>query len=726
MTKGRSITGWTRFVSGALVLALIVGVGLSSIGVPLVLGQPETPTPILPGEGDSVITPTFSWLASSGAEYYEVQVGPQSDPNYEYWSDTTYHLNLTPNKADSFPNEPLYWRVRAYDGEDHDGPWSARVNFTKYIPAPPLSSPPNHIALTEPTLKWEPVKGAAYYKVEVSTDSTFNFVDHIYTTYNTSLTPKDATAHDTFYWRVRGVDAEGHEGTPSPARYFVKHIAAPVLLRPDNGIAVVIPSLEWRATEGAAYYRVEVTIDPTFNSVDHTYTTYNTSLTPNDAIAQGTFYWRVRGVDAETHEGTNSAAWSFVMRIPAPELVSPVDGTTVTVPTLGWQATEGAAYYKVEVTTDRTFDSVGATYTTYNTCLAPKDALALGIYYWRVRGVDAEGHEGTPGPARGFTLASPPAPSDTIPQLQTPAEGETIASDPTFRWTRVAGAADYRVKVSTSPTFASIYDSVYADYATYIPYTPSYEDTYVNGTYYWKVEARNSSGTVIATSEARSFTKQTTVSLAGPVDGAALTGDPAFQWRRVVGARSYRLRVSTSPVFGSIYDSVYTDYTDYTPYTPGSKDAYTNGTYYWQVEARGSDGTVIATSEARSFTKHTLLPLTGPINGATLFTDPSFGWERVVGAKDYRLRVSTSPTFGSVYDSVYTDYIGYTPYTPGSHNAYVNDTYTTGKWKHVTATARPSPPAMSIVSPKRFWCRCLGRPMVSRWAAPPPLVGSRS
>jgi len=667
----------SKFLSSVLASIIIAGIGLSLIGPVLVFGQPPAPTPISPAEGDSVITPTFSWLASSGAVYYEVQVGPQSDPNLEYWSDTTYNLNLTPNDAHDFPNEPLYWRVRAYDSGGNYGPWSSRINFTKYIPAPPLRSPPNHVAVSEPALKWDPVRGAAYYKVQVSTDPTFNSVDHTYTTYNTSLTPSDTIAHGTWYWRVLGVDADGHEGTPSASRYFVKHIPAPVLLSPADGITITTPSLAWQAADGAAYYKVDVTTDPTFNSVDHTYTTYNTSLTPEDALDPGTYYWRVRGVDADGHEGTNSAAWSFVKRIPAPVLVSPADGITITTPSLAWQATDDAAYYKVDVTTDPTFNSVDHTYTTYNTSLTPKDALDPGTYYWRVRGVDADGHEGTNSTARSLTLASPPAPSDTIPQLQTPAEGEIIATNPTFRWTRVVGAADYCLRVSTNPTFDPLYDSVYhADYTTYTPYTPGYKDTYADGTYYWKVEARDSAGTVIATSEARSFTKQMPLPLLDPPDGATLWTDPTFGWTRVVGAKNYRLRVSTSPTFDPLYDSVYhADYTTYTPYTPGYKDTYADGTYYWKVEAQTSAGTLIATSEARSFTKQTSLPLTNPINGATLWTDPTFSWARVVGAKNYRLRVSTSPTFDSTYDYVYTDYTTYTPYTPGYKYAYADGTY---------------------------------------------------
>ncbi len=66
-------------------------------------------------------------------------------------------------------------------------------------------------------------------------------------------------------------------------------------------------------------------------------------------------YWRVSGVDAEDQVGTASAGWNFIKNIPAPTLVSPGDGSAITEPILEWQAVQGAAYYRVELSTDPKF-----------------------------------------------------------------------------------------------------------------------------------------------------------------------------------------------------------------------------------------------------------------------------------------------------------------------------------------------------------------------------------
>ena len=232
------------------------------------------------------------------------------------------------------------------------------------------------------------------------------------------------------------------------------------------------------------------------------------------------------------------------------------------------------------------------------------------------------------------------------------------------------------MQVSASATFATTYDAVTTDYPAYTPYTQGIIYSYANGTYYWRVKAHTNSGSDMTLSQPRSFTKQVRVILSSPVNNAVLLTDPTFTWEKVIGAKTYYLRVSDSPTFATTYDAVTTDYTSYTPFTPGTKNAYGNGDYYWRVEARSNTGTsIIATSQVFKFTKASTLPLYGPVEGASLGSSPTFRWEQVVGAKTYFLRVSTSPSFPSNYDSVTTDYTTYTPYTPGVKLTYADGTY---------------------------------------------------
>ncbi len=579
------------------IAVLMTLVALLTTGpLPAKAAPPDPPIPVSPAGGSTIVVPTFSWQASAGAAKYEIEIGLQSDPNVVSWSAQTVHLTLTPNDANKFPNAPLYWRVRAKDSSNAAGAWSSKINFTKTIPAPALVSPA------------------------------------------------------------------------------------------DGSTSVVIPTFEWQRVPEAAYYKVEVSTSPTFLVMEATYTTYNTRMTPIDTLTHGEHFWRVSGVDADGHVG-ESAVRSFTKIIPTPTLIEPADGSIdVITPTFEWQRVPEATYYQVELSTSSTFVPVAATYTTYNLRITPVDALAPGIYYWRVSGVDADGHVGENN-WRRFTLIASPAATDTIPQLITPAHAEEIATDPTFSWSRVIGADHYRLVVSTNPSFSGTYDSVNTDYNSYTPHRgPAVGDhsAYANGIYYWKLEAWDSHNHLIATSEARSFTKQESLPLDAPADGApGLTVDPTFEWSQIVGAHHYRLIVSTNPSFSETYDSVNTDYNSFTPHRGpaiGDHSAYANGTYYWKVEAWNvgawdTSNELITTSAARSFTKQESLPLVAPADGAALASTPTFQWNRIVGAHHYRLMVSTVPSFSSTYDSVNTDYSSYTPYSPAGKASYAIGRY---------------------------------------------------
>lgn len=644
-------------------------------GVQKAKAAPPAPVPITPAQGSTVTNPTFSWQAASGAVKYEVEMGPQSNPTSVIWTTQTPNLAITPADGALMVNGQLYWRVRAFDSANAPGPWSSRINFTKHIPAPNLVSPADAQAVAVLGFEWEPADSAVYYRVELADSAAFTNVVATYTTYNTSQSPTNTLPHGTYYWRVTGMDADDHPGTPSAARSFTKNNPPPTIIYPINGMGLVIPAFGWQASAGAVIYQVEVSSSPSIVPVEETYTTFNSLLIPKDTLPNGAWYARAKGMDTDGNIGTQGNVVYFAKNIPAPTLVSPAADAAVTTPTLQWQAVEGAAYYKVELSANASFIPIEKTFTTYNLQITPKDALASSEHYWRVTGMDNDDHPGDNSSSRKFTLNAPPAPTDTTPQLLTPTSNETITTDPTFTWTRVTGATDYHLIVSQYADFHSSYDSPYLDYTSYTPSAEGTQDSFANNTYYWKVQARNGTS-VIATSEARSFTKQQPLNLVVPADGGGLMIDPSFEWEHFVGADRYRLLVSKEADFEPLYDSVYPDYRSYTPYTPGNYDTYVNGTYYWKVQAQNSSGSVLAESAARSFTKQAIVQLYFPFNEDTsLTTDPTFWWKDVQGADRYRLVVSKFANFTPVFDSVYTDYPFYTPSPEGSFDCYPNGTY---------------------------------------------------
>jgi len=71
---------WYRILCVIAALAALLVIGAQNAAA-----QPPAPAPVSPAAGAIVTTPAFSWQAAGGAAKYEVEVGPQSDPNLVYW-----------------------------------------------------------------------------------------------------------------------------------------------------------------------------------------------------------------------------------------------------------------------------------------------------------------------------------------------------------------------------------------------------------------------------------------------------------------------------------------------------------------------------------------------------------------------------------------------------------------------------------------------------------------
>jgi hypothetical protein len=121
------------------------------------------------------------------------------------------------------------------------------------------------------------------------------------------------------------------------------------------------------------------------------------------ALADGTYYWRVRG-----HYGLLKGPFSAarVVRIDQsipsrPALTAPISSAILTTrtPTFTWTAATGTpAQYVLEIDNDQDFSSprfsVTLASSTLTYTLPAAQALPNGIYLWRVRAVDAAGNAG--------------------------------------------------------------------------------------------------------------------------------------------------------------------------------------------------------------------------------------------------------------------------------------------------------------------------------------------
>lgn len=338
-------------------------------------------------------------------------------------------------------------------------------------------------------------------------------------------------------------------------------------------------------------------------------------IVPNDLAPGLTYTATIKASVRERAIGTNMTAdyvWSFTtVGAGTPTLSSPSNGATgqSTSPTLTWYPVSGASSYHVQVSQTPSFISFVA-----DTVVTATSAHVTGLtgtytYYWRVNAL-IFGETGPWSATWRFTTQAPP---DMPVQTSPTAAALNQATSPTFTWEPAARASNYRLQVSTSPTFL----------------TPVFDDSTINGTsrlvtgllrgtqYYWRLRGQNGSGN--SPWATRSFTTTTSLLqppvLAAPANGSTnRPTDPVLSWNASTGADTYRVQVSTTSAFLTtvVNDSTISGLSR-------QVTGLSNGvTYYWRVNAKDSSGTS-AYSTIWSFTVANLAAPTVPLGAAARF-----------------------------------------------------------------------------------------------------------
>jgi photosystem II stability/assembly factor-like uncharacterized protein len=177
---------------------------------------------------------------------------------------------------------------------------------------------------------------------------------------------------------------------------------------------------------------------------------------------------------------------------------------------LSWSIVPHTVTYHVQVSTDSLFSTTVVNDSSILSATTYAENLAYGTtHYWRVRAKNPGGTSGWSS-VRRFTTLPPPIPS--TPDLIAPSAGAiNISPSTTLIWNRVAHAAIYRIQVSTDSLFGStvVNDSTVADTSRAVT------DLLADTKYFWRVNAKNISGTS-SYSSVRSFVTWKLAALRNP------------------------------------------------------------------------------------------------------------------------------------------------------------------------------------------------------------------
>jgi hypothetical protein len=243
-------------------------------------------------------------------------------------------------------------------------------------------------------------------------------------------------------------------------------------------------------------------------------------------------------------------------------------------------------------------------------------------------------------------------------ELTSPANGASVSNAVTLSWkdylatnsdatpgkldeTGVSSrieAKQYRVELSTTPNFQSLFESATVDQTTYT----SYGNTYPEGLMYWRVQAIDGSGNRLAYSPIWSFTKSSpTVRPASPMNGVSVSGTQPFVWTPLDFAGSYDVEVfKDGDTTGSSVKRVVSGNSKQVAFSLTSPLPAASTPYTWhvrRVDAKGRKGEWSPLTLTSSFKVVGNAPtLTAPTSGRYVTgNDALFTWKAADGATSY-------------------------------------------------------------------------------------------
>jgi hypothetical protein len=291
---------------------------------------PSAPMLVSPenGAAENDLTQTFTWTQPEPDVTYWIQIDDEagfSQPYvYENWAvmDNSYTHAFSRNGT-------YYWRVSARDTAYNWSPWSENYELTILAPPgqPTLTSPSDGTMGKDntPTFEWTPGSNADNHRLLVDNDNDFSSPEQDVllgasdTTY--TIVAENSLPDGSYSWKVIAINEVSENGS-TVWRFTIDTVppGVPALLAPDNGRTVRenTPTFNWSdvSDPSGLTYALEVARDAEFNSlVLAKYDLVVSSYRPTaaEALADGTYYWRVRAIDKANNAGDFSPAWSFTV-----------------------------------------------------------------------------------------------------------------------------------------------------------------------------------------------------------------------------------------------------------------------------------------------------------------------------------------------------------------------------------------------------------------------------
>ena len=580
------------------------------------------PAPTVTGGNDAQGRPTLKWNAVSGAAKYEVYRSYSENGTYTKYSTTTGTSYTNTGYIEN--GNTYYYKVRALDANGTAGAWSSIVSVTykQTLPAPTVTG--GNDSQGRPTLKWKAVTGAAKYEVYRARSKDGDYIKYSTVTGTSYTNTSYIEDGNTYYYKVRALDANGTAGAWSSVVSVTYKQTLPAPTVTGGNDAQGRPTLKWNAVSGAAKYEVYRARSMNGDYIKYS-TVTGTSYTNTSYIENGnTYYYKVRALDANGTAGAWSSIVSVTYRaastgtLSAPSVTGGKDSQGR--PTLTWNAVTGAAKYEVYRARSKDGDYIKYSTVTGTSYTNTSYIESGNTYYYKVRALKSDGTAGAWSSVVSVTY------KQTL-SAPTVTGGNDAQGRPTLTWKVVTGAAKYEVYRARSK------DGTYSKYSTTTGTAYTNSSYLTSGaTYYYKVRALDANGNAGPYSAVVSVTCRLKLSAPTVTGSTDSQGRPTLKWNAVTGAAKYEVYRARSK------DGDYIKYSTVTGTSYTNTSYIENGnTYYYKVRALGSDGTAGPDSTPVSVTYKA--PFGAPLVTGSKDSQgrPALKWDKVTDAAKYEV-----------------------------------------------------------------------------------------
>ena len=500
--------------------------------------SPQLPAPTVTGGNDAQGRPTLKWNAVTGAAKYEVYRARSKDGDYIKYSTVTGTSYTNISYIEN--GNTYYYKVRALDANGTAGAWSSIVSVTykQTLPAPTVTG--GNDAQGRPTLKWKAVTGAAKYEVYRARSKDGDYIKYSTVTGTSYTNTSYIEDGNTYYYKVRALDANGTAGAWSSIVSVTYRAASTGTLSAPSVTggkdSQGRPTLTWKAVTGAAKYEVYRA-----RSKDGDYIKYSTvtgtSYTNTSYIENGnTYYYKVRALGSDGTAGPDSTPVSVTYKAPfgAPLVTGSKDSQGR--PALKWDKVTDAAKYEVYRARSKdgtyslmsTQSATGYTNTSY---------LANGTtYYYKVRALKANGTASAYSSVVTITYGTVPTPA--APAMRS---AKADSAGITVSWDTAANAVAYNVYRTADA------GSSWTQVASSVKGT-SYKDTTVQKgvKYGYKVRGVAADGKTLGPMSSTGVTAKVTAASTTPdyvklTSARRVTGGIQLTWESTADAKTYNV-----------------------------------------------------------------------------------------------------------------------------------------------------------------------------------------